>query len=204
MFATLDSVTRKNLSPGSRAILFTDTVGFISEIPTELIESFKTTLDDLRSADLLIHLVDINDPEKDLKQKEVSRILKDLNVDKIPQLLVNNKIDYLSENKQQELEFQNPEELFISAEKNIGIEPLKEKILERISNGLFKSWVSISHQASAARAKLYDDEVIKDNEWHLKLNIGNDLLTDYLNSSQLKILHDENQQSLEVSEPGRT
>ncbi len=171
LFATLDSVTRKNLSPGSRAILFTDTVGFISEIPTELIESFKTTLDDLRSADLLIHLVDINDPEKDLKQKEVSRILKDL--------------------------------------KNIGIEPLKEKIIERISNGLFKGWVSISHQASAARARLYEegcvrDEVIKDNEWHLKLNIGNDLLTDYLNSSQLKILHDENQQSLEVGEPGRT
>ena len=55
LFATLDSITRKNLSPGSRAILFTDTVGFISEIPTELIESFKTTLDDLRSADLLIH-----------------------------------------------------------------------------------------------------------------------------------------------------
>ena len=209
LFATLDSVTRKNLSPGSRAILFTDTVGFISEIPTELIESFKTTLDDLRSADLLIHLVDINDPEKDLKQKEVIRILQDLNVDKIPQLLVNNKIDYLSEKKQQELEFQNPEELFISAEKNIGIEPLKEKILERISNGLFKGWVSISHQESAARAKLYEegcvhDEVIKDNEWHLKLNIGNDLLTDYLNSSQLKILHDENQQPLEVGESGRT
>ena len=87
--------------------------------------------------------------------------------------------------------------------------PLKEKIIERISNGLFKGWVSISHQASATRAKLYEegcvrDEVIKDKEWHLKLNIGNDLLTDYLNSSKLKILHDENQQSLEVGEPGRT
>ena len=86
---------------------------------------------------------------------------------------------------------------------------MKEKILERISNGLFKGWVTISHQASATRAKLYEegcvrDEVIKDNEWHLKLNIGNDLLTDYLNSSQLKILHDENQQPLEVGEPGRT
>ena len=174
-----------------------------------MIESFKTTLDDLRSADLLIHLVDVNDPEKELKQKEVLKILKDLNLNDIPQLLVNNKVDNLSAAKQQELEFQNPKDLYVSAEKNIGIEPLKEKILERISNGLFKGWVSISHQASAARAKLYEegcvrDEVIKDNEWHLKLNIGNDLLTDYLNSSQLNILHDENQQSLEVGEPGRT
>ena len=71
-------------------------MGFISEIPTELIESFKTTLDDLRSADLLIHLVDVNDPEKELKQKEVMKILKDLNLNDIPQLLVNNKIDNLS------------------------------------------------------------------------------------------------------------
>ena len=86
LFATLDSVTRKNLSPGSRAILFTDTVGFISEIPTELVESFKTTLDDLRSADLLLHLVDINDSEKTLKQKEVIKIMKDLKIDNIPQL----------------------------------------------------------------------------------------------------------------------
>ena len=154
-------------------------------------------------------MVDINDPEKDLKQKEVTRILKDLNVEKIPQLIVNNKVDYLSKNKQQELEFQHPEELFISAEKNIGIESLKEKILERISNGLFKGWVSISHQASAARAKLYEegcvrDEVIKDNEWHLKLSIGNDLLTDYLNSLELKVLPDQKQQPLEVGELGRT
>ena len=86
---------------------------------------------------------------------------------------------------------------------------MKEKILEKISNGLFKGWVSISHKESAARAKLYEegcvrDEVIKDNEWHLKLSIGNDLLTDYLNSLKLKILPDQKQQPLEVGELGRT
>ena len=209
LFATLDSVTRKNLSPGSRAILFTDTVGFISEIPTELIESFKTTLDDLRSADLLIHLIDVNDPEKDLKQKEVLRILKDLNVDDIPQLLVNNKVDNLPAGKQQELEFQNPGELYISAEKNIGIESLKEKIMEQTSNGLFKGWVSVSHTASATRAKLYEegcvkDEISKESEWHLKLNVGNDFLTESINSSELKILFNEEQENLEAGKPVST
>ena len=209
LFATLDSVTRKNLSPGSRAILFTDTVGFISEIPTELIESFKTTLDDLRSADLLIHLVDVNDSEKELKQKEVIKILKDLNLNDIPQLLVNNKIDNLSTAKLQELEFQNPKDLYISAEKNIGIDSLKEKIIEQTSNGLFKGWVSVTHKASAIRAKLYEegcvrDEISKDTEWHLKLNVGNDFLSESINASELKILFHEEQESLEISEPGRT
>ena len=209
LFATLDSVTRKNLSPGSRAILFTDTVGFISEIPTELIESFKTTLDDLRSADLLIHLVDVNDPEKELKQKEVIKILNDLNLNDIPQLLVNNKIDNLSAAKQQELEFQNPKDLYVSAEKNIGIDSLKEKIMEQTSNGLFKGWVSVDHKVSAIRAKLYEegcvmDEISKDTEWHLKLNVGNDFLTELINASELKILFDERQESFEINEPGRT
>ena len=61
MFATLDTVTRKNLTPGSESIIYIDTVGFISDLPTSLIESFKATLDDLKSADLLLHVVDIND-----------------------------------------------------------------------------------------------------------------------------------------------
>ena len=174
-----------------------------------MIESFKTTLDDLRSADLLIHLVDVNDPEKELKQKEVMKILKDLNLNDIPQLLVNNKIDNLSAAKQQELEFQNPKDLYVSAEKNIGLDSLKEKIIEQTSNGLFKGWVAVDHTASAIRAKLYEegcvrDEISKDTEWHLKLNVGNDFLTESINASELKILFDEEQESFEIGEPGRT
>ena len=57
LFATLDTVTRKNLVPGSESIIYVDTVGFISDLPTPLIESFKATLDDLKSADLLLHVV---------------------------------------------------------------------------------------------------------------------------------------------------
>ena len=203
LFATLDSVTRKNLSPGSRAILFTDTVGFISEIPTELVESFKTTLDDLRSADLLLHLVDINDSEKTLKQKEVIKIMKDLKIDHIPQLIVNNKLDYLSDSKLKELEIQNPEEVFISAEKKQGIKFLKERIIELTNNGLFSGWVSVPHLCSAERASLYREgcvleEVAKDHEWHLQLKVGNDLLKEYLETSQVEILFDSNTKKIEI------
>ena len=61
LFATLDSVTRKNKNPIHGPVLFSDTVGFISELPTQLIESFKATLDELKSADMLLHVVDISD-----------------------------------------------------------------------------------------------------------------------------------------------
>jgi GTP-binding protein HflX len=93
LFATLDSVTRKNVDPELGPILFSDTVGFISELPTQLIESFKATLDELKSADLLLHVVDISDIDHRQKEKEVNQILDDLNLQSIPQIRVNNKCD---------------------------------------------------------------------------------------------------------------
>ena len=87
LFATLDSVTRKNSVTGLDDILFSDTVGFISNLPTELIESFKATLDELKSADLLIHVVDISDPDFIYKTEQVFLILKKLGLSYIPCLL---------------------------------------------------------------------------------------------------------------------
>ncbi|GIR19565.1 MAG: hypothetical protein CM15mP34_0890 [Gammaproteobacteria bacterium] len=85
-FATLDSVTRKNNMPQLRNILFSDTVGFISNLPTQLVESFKATLDDLGSADLLLHVVDISDKDHRFKANEVEKLLKDLNLSDKPKL----------------------------------------------------------------------------------------------------------------------
>ena len=95
LFATLDSVTRKNKNPAHGPILFSDTVGFISDLPTQLIESFKGTLDELRSADLLLHVVDASDSDAGFKISQVNKLLKDLNADSIPQLMVNNKCDLI-------------------------------------------------------------------------------------------------------------
>ena len=81
--------------------------------------------------------------------------------------------------------------------------------MEQTSNGLFKGWVSVSHTASATRAKLYEegcvkDEISKESEWHLKLNVGNDFLTESINSSELKILFNEEQENLEAGKPVST
>ena len=75
------------------SILFSDTVGFISDLPTQLIESFKGTLDELKSADLLLHVVDISDPDYRFKVTQVDILLEELGISKIPQIRINNKSD---------------------------------------------------------------------------------------------------------------
>ena len=103
LFATLDSVTRKNKNPIHGPVLFSDTVGFISELPTQLIESFKATLDELKSADMLLHVVDISDQDYKAKIDQVNIILEDLGVTEIPTLIVNNKCDAINSSNLKEL-----------------------------------------------------------------------------------------------------
>jgi GTP-binding protein HflX len=128
LFATLDSVTRKNIDPELGPILFSDTVGFISQLPTQLIESFKATLDELRSADLLLHVVDISDIDNKQKEVEVNKILDDLNLQSIPQIRVNNKCDLKEGYTQKKIFNKEKQEVSISAEKNIGIDDLRNLI----------------------------------------------------------------------------
>ena len=143
LFATLDSVTRKNIDPELGPILFSDTVGFISQLPTQLVESFKATLDELKSADLLLHVVDASDVDRKQKEVEVNKILTDLNLEKIPQIRINNKCDLVERFYNKEFSNQISKEVWISAEKNIGIAKLRDLINEELFNGIYKGWVSL-------------------------------------------------------------
>jgi GTP-binding protein HflX len=93
LFATLDTTTRRLRFPQEREIIITDTVGFIQELPEDLLGAFLPTLDELRDANLLIHLVDVSHPHFEHQMKAVENILSDLELHQIPQLLVFNKED---------------------------------------------------------------------------------------------------------------
>jgi GTP-binding protein HflX len=95
LFATLDTTVRKVVI-GNLPFLLSDTVGFIRKLPTDLIESFKSTLDEVRESDLLIHIVDISHPAFEEQIKVVNSTLKDLEVAEKPMVLVFNKIDAFS------------------------------------------------------------------------------------------------------------
>ena len=93
LFATLDPMTRKMILPSGFASLITDTVGFIQDLPTSLIAAFRSTLEEVREADLILHVVDMSNPDYFHHEKTVQRLLEELEVKDIPQLTVYNKRD---------------------------------------------------------------------------------------------------------------
>tara|TARA_B100000686_G_scaffold91453_1_gene98070 strand:+ start:2658 stop:3962 length:1305 start_codon:yes stop_codon:yes gene_type:complete len=154
-FATLDSVTRKNSIPDLKDILFSDTVGFISDLPTQLIESFKATLDDLRTADLLLHIVDISDKDYRFKVKEVMKLIDELGLSEIPLLRVNNKSDKANLSNLDTLSVSKPNQVWISAQEEEGFEGLFDSINSLLFGKELIKWVSLFPELGWLRAKLY-------------------------------------------------
>ena len=132
LFATLDTTVRKMVI-GNLPFLLTDTVGFIRKLPTQLVESFKSTLNEITESDLLLHIVDISHPNYEEHIDSVNEILGQIDsVDK-PSILVFNKIDRLEDAsfiKSNKLKSR----VYISAEKKTNINELKEKIYKYVRN----------------------------------------------------------------------
>ena len=154
-FATLDSVTRKNDMPQLRNVLFSDTVGFISNLPTQLVESFKATLDDLSSADLLLHVVDISDKDHRFKVNEVDKILKDLGLSEKPCIRVNNKCDRLEISDLEDHSKNSHNQIWLSSITHEGFDGLFEAINFNLKGEINSNWVSLSSDLGWLRAELY-------------------------------------------------
>jgi GTP-binding protein HflX len=97
LFATLDPTTRRCTLPTGRQTLFTDTVGFIQKLPTQLVAAFRATLEEIAEADLLLHVVDVTHPHAPAQVRAVEQTLRELDVNNIPQVTALNKIDRLAE-----------------------------------------------------------------------------------------------------------
>ncbi len=140
LFATLDPTTRRVVLPKGQAALFTDTVGFIQKLPTELIAAFRATLEEINDADILLHVVDITHSAALLQSRVVESTLKDLEATDIPVVVALNKVDRLNnpDHVQRMLqEFSNSRA--ISAKQGIGL----EQLLDRIEAVLNKRLVAI-------------------------------------------------------------
>ena len=130
LFATLDSTTKKvNLGEGYFALI-TDTVGFIQKLPHQLIAAFRGTLEEVVKADVLLLVFDGSDPNYLLHQKAVERVLKDIGANKIPQIIVINKIDKIKGLINSEMLSQKA--LPISAFKNFGIDLLRLRLKKKL------------------------------------------------------------------------
>ena len=130
LFATLDTTVRKMVIR-NLPFLVTDTVGFIRKLPTQLIESFKSTLNEITESDLLIHIVDISHPNYEEHIESVNQILGQIDSNDKPLILVYNKIDSLGDYSFSDFNKSDLRE-YISAQKKININDLKEKIFKQV------------------------------------------------------------------------
>jgi GTP-binding protein HflX len=167
LFATLDSTVRR-LELENHDVLLSDTVGFIRKLPHNLIESFKSTLDEVREADVLLHVVDASSKLVDDYIEVVEKTLEELGADRKRSVLVFNKIDMLDPERLIELRKGYPDSLFVSAFRGIGIARLHEKLEKLIE----EDYVSFAYNVpmSHYRAVAYLHEVAVVNREHFEGN----------------------------------
>ena len=135
LFATLDTTVRKVVI-GNLPFLLTDTVGFIRKLPTQLVESFKSTLDEVVEADLLLHVVDLSHPDHEEQIAAVNRTLADIGAADKPTILVYNKIDAVpkEDDEEEPVVYENTaNKLFISAAEKQNIDVLRDTLYNEVS-----------------------------------------------------------------------
>ncbi len=134
LFATLDPTTRKFVLPNKQAILLTDTVGFVRKIPHQLVAAFKSTLEEAVQADILLHLIDVSNPQAETQAESTHEVLKELGAVKHPIITVLNKVDQL-ENRTtvHRMKIKYPKTVEISALNREGFDRLLELMIKEIA-----------------------------------------------------------------------
>lgn len=132
LFATLDTSVRKITPVDNKDFLLADTVGFVSKLPHDLIKAFRSTLEEVREADLLLHVIDYSDENYLEQQKVTLTTLKELEADEIPMIFVYNKVDLKGGEFQREDVLEEDNKIYLSAKSPIGIESLLELIGKKV------------------------------------------------------------------------
>ncbi|MFG2102317.1 GTPase HflX [Micromonospora echinaurantiaca] len=132
LFATLDPTTRRATTTDGRLYTLSDTVGFVRHLPHQIVEAFRSTLEEVADADLVVHVVDGTHPDPEEQVRAVREVLAEVGADRLPELLVVNKTDAADEETLLRLKRLWPEATFVSAHSGRGIDGLREAIEARL------------------------------------------------------------------------
>ena len=178
LFATLDPTIRRLDGLGCGPLLLADTVGFVSDLPHDLVSAFRSTLQETRDADLLLHVIDASDPEHTRREEEVVEVLESIGAAKVPVLRIYNKndlTDYPSGLLGGEVD---PRGVRLSALDGSGIDDLKAVLDRRFSVDRIQGWIDIPPQAARLRARLFQMEAVEEEQltesggWNIRVNMA--------------------------------
>ena len=178
LFATLDPTVRRLDLPEGQHVVLADTVGFVRDLPHELIAAFRSTLQEAREADLTLHLIDASDPNRWQRVRQVNSVLQQLDADQVPQIRVYNKIDKLDRQPRMTRNLSGEgRAVWISATTGEGLPLLKEAIARRLQQKTVHHYMRLDPSQGRQRAKLFElgavlnEEVLEEGGWLLELKM---------------------------------
>jgi GTP-binding protein HflX len=163
LFATLDPTTRQFNLPSGMKILLSDTVGFIQDLPTTLVAAFRSTLEELQEANLLLHVVDSSNPDYEQHERTVKELIQELDSENIPQLIVYNK------SEQKDANFfptHDEDSIEISAFDEDDLNSLKEAIEEKLMEQMTEYHVLLKAEEGRLLSRCRESTIIKKQEWN--------------------------------------
>ncbi|MDH4002886.1 MAG: GTPase HflX, partial [Xanthomonadales bacterium] len=178
LFATLDPTVRRMQGMHCGEVLLADTVGFVSDLPHELIAAFRATLQEAREADLLLHVSDVSDPYRMERQQDVEDVLESIGADQIPVIRVYNKIDRNGQDVSVHRDESGmPVSVSISARSGEGIESLREAISDCLASERINRWIELQGKDAKLRAHLFElgvvseERIAENGSWMLHVDI---------------------------------
>ncbi|WGZ94026.1 MAG: GTPase HflX [Candidatus Thiothrix putei] len=192
LFATLDPTLRQVQLPNQQEIILADTVGFIRNLPHDLVAAFRSTLQETIDADLLLHVIDSHDEHLELFREQVNNVIAEIGAEHVPQIEVMNKIDLggLSPHIEESIGT-TPPRIYISAQNNLGLEALLGYLGNYFAGNMFRGELTLKPQHARLRAKLYADKAIQqesitdEGNFSLKVVIDQRRLEQYLREENL-------------------
>ena len=178
LFATLDPTVRRLAGLHCGPLTLADTVGFIRDLPHDLVAAFRSTLAEAREADLLLHVVDAADPDRELRIRQVQQVLDEIGAGELPQLMVFNKIDCLDafEPRADRDEDGAVKRVWLSAMRGEGLDLLRDALDERFAEQRIHRWVHLPALAGRLRARLFAAGAVRaeradDQGWQLEVDL---------------------------------
>lgn len=177
LFATLDPTLRRIDGLECGPVVLADTVGFIRDLPHDLVAAFRSTLAEAREADLLLHVIDASDPDRDTRVADVEAVLAEIGAADLPQVLVYNKIDLLDSDVERVERFERdgPARAWVSARDGLGMDSLLQAISHALASERIHQTLLVPPESGRLRARLHElgmvsSEQVRDDGWQIELD----------------------------------